>query len=796
MPKPKSSGVLFGTENYKSKLSNFPTHDVSEKVKLSPQYHAAWADAIYSNYIKGLCLTSPDFVSRLSENRKYMKGEQDVLPYMGYFFGDVNMEMPQEEDFVRKALMNIDWTPVAVAVKFVNVLLNMFGEATIDMQINALDPASTRKKMKKKAQMQVKMEFRKQFEAINQEAGADVFPMEDSLPEDQQQLDFMEENGMLRLDEEEGMEAAIQEINDRCNVKDMMMEVLMDLICGGAAAIREYYDPVDHKLKKKYLDIENLVISYGEGQYVNPEYFGYLQQYTIHDLKRLTGWDDEYLRNIASQYVGYATNPSTFNREDEYWSDQVPQGNSGNIPLWYNTRVLVMEYEFLTTNYSYYTEKKLDDGKTIKYKEKYKDSGRPPRMYNTELRTTTRQGADMRMSGYWVVGTDCVFDYGYQNYQVRSTPVECGSSVHYYQLKVRKPMIDVMKPHIDGMTMVILDLRNLQAKAPGPGFYIDVDSIQELTLGAGAVSEMDIVRIGARGGAMLYKGTTGASYDYTSRNAAGAARPIEYYPGGFGPKLKELVELFEFHRRQIQELIGLPDIAVAGVNKRDTTLGEQQITYAASTNAIKHFLTAWLELEKQSAAHIIHRMKAIAKFNPEGYKVMQKALGYTAAKAFKLSESMSTMDVGIEILPIMSQGKKEMILNMAAMSKQSGEAGVGGISVMDFVKIVHLLDSGRLRAAEAYLAYRDHAEKKHRAKMQQENMQANTQGQMAAQQQKHEMEKEMAQLKSELEKQEMTHEHNLKTQGAMLGKAADASMQGALQGAAGMQQQQEAPMGV
>jgi hypothetical protein len=786
--KPKSAGILFGTETYKSKINNFPSHDVSEKVKLSAEYHAAWADAIYSNYIRGLCLTSPDFISKLAENRRYMRGEQDVLPYMGYFFGDVNMEMPQEEDFVRKALMNIDWTPVAVAVKFVNVLLNMFGETTVEMLINALDPASTRKKMKKKAQVQVKMQYKKEFEAINKNAGADVFPIEDDLPEDQQQLEFMEENGMLRLDEEEGMEAAIQEINDRCNAKDMMQDVLLDLICGGAGAIKEYYDPIDNKLKKKYLDIENLIISYGEGNYVNPDYYGYLQQYTIYDLKRLTGWSDEYLKDIATQYVGYAANPKHYNKEDDYWADQVPQGGNTGIPLWYNTRILVMEYEFLTTNYSYYTEKKIEEGKTIKYKEKYKEDGKPPRMYNTELRTTTKQGADMRMCGYWVVGTGCVFNHGYQNYQVRNSPPECGSSVHYYQLKVRKPMIDIMKPHIDGMTMVILDLRNLQAKAPGPGFYIDVDSIQELTLGAGAVSEMDLIRIGARGGAMLYKGTTGASYDYTSRNAAGSARPIEYYPGGFGPKLKELVELFEFHRRQIQELIGLPDIAVAGVQKRDTTLGEQQITYAASTNAVKHFLTAWIELEKQSAAHIIHRIKAIAKFNPEGYKVMQRSLGFKTAKAFKLSESMSTMDVGIEIQPILAQGKKEMILNMASASKQSGEAGVGGISVMDFVKIVHLLDSGRLRAAEAYLAYRDHAEKKNRAKMQQENMQANSQGQMAAQQQKHQFDVELEQVESQLKKDEMTHEHMLETRGMAIEKAADASMQGAMQGATAQQQ--------
>ena len=779
--------MLFKTEDFKSRINDFPSHDVSESVKLSMPYHAAWSECIYSRYIRGQCLTTPDFIAKLRENRRFMRGEQDVLPYMGYFFGEINQEI--DEDFVRNALMNIDWTPVAVAVKFCNVVINTFDESTLDMLINALDAASTRKKMRKKAEIQVNMKFKEVFQAINKNAGVEIMPSGEGLPEDQQELDFMEEQGMIRLDEEEGMEAAIQEVNDRCNVKEIMRSVLLDLMCGGAAAVREYYDSVDHKLKKKYMDLENLIISYAEGEYVNPEYWGHLQQYTIHDIKRLTGWSDEKLRNLASQFVGYAGNPAKYNERDKYWMD-VEGGVVGGSPLWYTTRVLVMEYEFLTTNFSYYTEKKLDGGKTVTYQEKYRDDGKPPRIYNTELRTTTREAADMRMQGFWIVGTKECFDFGYQSNQARTSPRECGSSLHYYQLKIAKPMLEIMKPHIDGMTMCILDMRNLQAKAPGPGFYIDVDSIHELTLGAGPVSEMDIVRIGARGGAMLYKGTTSSSYDYTSRNAAGSARPIEYYPGGFGPKLAELIQLFEFHRRQIQELIGLPDIAVAGVQKRDTTLGEQQITFAASTNAIRHFMTAWVELEKQSAAHIIHRMKVIAKFCPDGYKVMQKSLGYEVAKSFKLSEDISSMDVGIEILPIMSQGKKEMILNMAAQSKQSGDAGRGGISVMDFVKIVHLLDAGRLRKAEAYLAMRDQMDKKFRQKMQNENMQANTQGQMAAQQQKHQFDIELETVKSQLDMQEATHEHNLETQGMVMGKVADASMEGALLGA---QQQQAQP---
>ena len=122
--------MLFRTDDFKKMINNFPSHDVSESVKLSKEYQVAWAECIYSRYLRGQCLTTLDLASKIRENRKLMRGDQDVTPYMGYFFGEIGVEMT--EQFIRDALMNIDWTPVAAAIKFCNVPINMFDEAVID----------------------------------------------------------------------------------------------------------------------------------------------------------------------------------------------------------------------------------------------------------------------------------------------------------------------------------------------------------------------------------------------------------------------------------------------------------------------------------------------------------------------------------------------------------------------------------------------------------------------------------------------------------------------------------------
>lgn len=779
--------MLYKTEEYKSSITNFPSHDVSEAKKLEPEYGAAFAEAIYSSWCRGRFLTSPDLSSRIKINKAYARGEQSVLPYQGYFFGDMGKEL--DEDVVRDALMNIDWTPVAAAVKFVNVLLNTYDDADLDMMISAVDPDSREEKLRQRSRIKAKMMYRQAIEQINKEAQADVIPLEEDLPQDEKQLMFMEQFGMLRLDKEIAYEAALGEINDRCNAKEIKRNLLMDLICGAACCIREYVDPVDHKLKKEWCDLETTIISFGSKQYVNPEYAGVLKQYTIAEIKELTGWEDDELKEFATGYCGYVGNPATYDPLSNYWDD-APEGTSYSSPAWYNTRVLVLEYEFLTVNKSYRTTRTNEDGTTSIFEESYSKKGDPPKVYDTDKRKTNVSSVAMRMVGSWIVGTKKAFNHNYQNDIARVSPKECGSSFHYYAMKINKPLIEVMMPHIDGMTMCMLDIRNLQAKAPGPGFYIDVDSISDMTMGAGALTELDIVRMGTRGGVMFYKGSTSSGY-MPGEQRGGVARPVEFYPGGFGPKLQELIALFEFHRRQIQELIGLPDIAVAGVQKRETTLGEQQITYAASMNAVKHYLSAIIEIEKNSSMHIIHRLKLIAKYNPEGYSVMRKALGFQVAESFHISKEDTAADIGIEIMPFMSQSKKEMILSMAQRSKSFADQGGVGITQADLMKIIHFLDSGRLRQAEFYFAYREHEEKEYKQKLVQENQAANAKAAMETEQLKNKNEQDLEKLKSLLDKDEMTHEYKLKTQGMAMEKAADALTQGAMAGASQMAQPQQ-----
>jgi hypothetical protein len=177
--------------------------------------------------------------------------------------------------------------------------------------------------------------------------------------------------------------------------------------------------------------------------------------------------------------------------------------------------------------------------------------------------------------------------------------------------------------------------------------------------------------------------------------------------GGIGPFLQEQLQLFEFNRQQIQELTGLTPIAVGGQQPRETTLGEQQLSLASTTNAVKHYIIGFMELKRGVALNAIQRIKIVAKYNKKGYEVLTRSIGFGNAEVFKLGGDESSVDIGIDLVPSLSQQERQSVEQAAIASMQIGKSGGIGITYADYVAIIRMLNSGELRLAQTYLAFRE-----------------------------------------------------------------------------------------
>ena len=211
---------------------------------------------------------------------------------------------------------------------------------------------------------------------------------------------------------------------------------------------------------------------------------------------------------------------------------------------------------------------------------------------------------------------------------------------------------------------------------------------------------------------------------------------MEFFEGGAGRQLSENIDLYRWNISAIEEQVGMPPIASAGKQERETTLGEQQIMFASSTNAIKHFATAIRDLIKHSCENIILRVQIVAKYNPEGYKAIVNSIGYEKAYVLTIGPAEATCEMGVEVLPIYGAQQKDNVYQAALQSMQAGKSGGIGIRMSDYMKVKRMLESGLIRAAENWLVYAEEKEAKRQLELQRENMQLNAQNQQAAEQQK------------------------------------------------------------
>ena len=94
-----------------------------------------------------------------------------------------------------------------------------------------------------------------------------------------------------------------------------MLEDLLDI---GFAGCRDYVDMNTGRVKTKYLDPVNLIAQYSRSRnYENSSYFGYVEEYTIAELRVITGLPETMLNKIAHTNSGYYGNPAASEWDDD-----------------------------------------------------------------------------------------------------------------------------------------------------------------------------------------------------------------------------------------------------------------------------------------------------------------------------------------------------------------------------------------------------------------------------------------------------------------------------------------------
>jgi hypothetical protein len=170
---------------YTNSNSSFPSQVVPDEEKQSLEYGTLVGQAIEYEWFNGNSGTGGangrwnNNWQRYHNLRLYARGEQSVQKYKD--------EMAINGDL---SYLNIDWKPVPVIPKFVDIVVNGISSRNYKVKTVAQDPASVSAKTKYTQALTNDMQARELLAQLKSKLGADLYQSAnpDLLPEDDEQL--------------------------------------------------------------------------------------------------------------------------------------------------------------------------------------------------------------------------------------------------------------------------------------------------------------------------------------------------------------------------------------------------------------------------------------------------------------------------------------------------------------------------------------------------------------------------------------------------------------------------------
>ena len=258
--------------------SSFPNQVVSDEEKASEDYGRQVGQAIEQEWFQGGRNGNryAQSYSNFHNLRLYARGEQSIQKYKDEL--SINGDL---------SYLNLDWKPVPVISKFVDIVVNGMSNKSYDVTTFAQDPFSVKQRTDYAAIVQQDMDTKKALINVQQEMGLDVSLTQDidALPESKEELDLhmqMTYKQNVEIAEEE----VINNVLDKNKYDQIKKRLAADLTIIGIAASKTRFDKTEG-IRIEYVDPAYMVHSYSEDpNFEDVYYVGEVKSITIPELKK------------------------------------------------------------------------------------------------------------------------------------------------------------------------------------------------------------------------------------------------------------------------------------------------------------------------------------------------------------------------------------------------------------------------------------------------------------------------------------------------------------------------------
>jgi hypothetical protein len=720
----------------------FPSQVVSDVEKASKEYGLKIGKAIEYEWFKRDTGTNR-FASNQNNYHKlrlYARGEQAIQKYKDEL--SINGDL---------SYLNLDWKPVPIIPKFVDIVVNGISERTFDIKAYSQDPYGVSKRTQYMESILADMKTRELNEFAEQELGVSISSTPpEQLPDSEEELQLH-----MQLNYKQGVELAeeqaINTILEGNRYELIRKRVNYDLTVLGIGAVKNTFTKSEG-VKVEYVDPANIVYSYTESPYFDDIYYiGEIKIVPINELKKefpdLTNEDLENMSKQGYQSTGF------YNRS---------LAESTNLD---RNQVQVLYFNFKTFANEVYKVKETATGASkVIIKD---DQFNPPNELLEERFGKMSRQIEVLYEGALVLGTSQLLKWELAKNMMRPksdyTKVKMNYSVvapRMYKGKIES-LVSRITTFADMIQLTHLKLQQVMSRMIPDGIYLDADGLAEIDLGNGTnYNPQEALNMFFQTGSIIGRSMT-ADGDMNPGKV-----PIqEIQSGSGGAKLASLIQTYNYYLQMIRDVTGLNEARDGSTPDKNALVGIQKMAAANSNTATRHILQSGLFLTAELAECISLRISDIIEYSPTRDAFIQKIGGHNVATLKEMGD-LHLYDFGIFIDLAPDEEQKQMLENniQVALSRNS-------IELEDAIDVREIKN---IKLANQVLKIRRKKKAQQDQLMQQQNIQAqaqaNAQAQQVAAQAEVQKQQAIAQTNMQVDQSKMQMEMQKMQQEAMLKK--------------------------
>ena len=621
--------------------SSFPSQVVPVAEKLSWEYGLQVGQAIEYEWFRGGRINSGKWhtgYQNFNRLRLYARGEQSVQKYKDEL--SINGDL---------SYLNLDWKPVPIIPKFVDIVVNGISSKDYDIKAFAQDPFSTKQRTNYANSIMRDMMSKPLLDSIKQNLGVDIYSSLDpaNLPQSKEELEVH-----MQLNYKQSVEIAEEEVIN--NILDFnkyeltKKRLVEDIVTIGIGAVKTSFNKSEGVVVD-YVNPANMVWSYtNDPNFQDIYYVGEIKSITLAELKKefpnLTNEDLKMIQKYPGR-EGYQRGPYN------------------------NDLVQVMYFEYKTYIDQVFKLKHTEQG-LEKALEK-PDFFNPPPSDNFDR---VSRSIEVLFSGAKVLGVEQMLRWEMATNMTRPksdlTKVNMNYNIvapHMYQGRIDS-LVNRITGFADMIQLTSLKLQQVIARMVPDGVFVDVDGLAEVDLGNGTnYNPQEALNMYFQTGSIV-----GRSLTQDGDPNRGKVPIQELQTSAANGKIQSLINTYQYYLQMIRDVTGLNEARDGSMPDKDALVGLQKMAANASNTATKHILNAALYLTLKTCENISLRVSDMMDFQLTNDS-LKASIGKFNVATLKEIDNLHLYDFGVFLDLEPEEEEKAMLEQNIQMALQQNQ---------------------------------------------------------------------------------------------------------------------------